>query len=507
MKILYLPLDERPCNYDYPRMICQISDNVEILLPDIKILSNKKKAASFEEIWEWMDNNGKCCDVAVLSVEMLVYGGLLPSRIHNMPESLCIQKVKYIAEWKQKYPNVKILASNLIMRTPSYNSKEEEPEYYEEYGEMIFKYGWLKDKKNREKLNEDEKKQLEYLSIEIPVEVINDYEERRRKNIKVNMEIIHLVEEKVIDFLVIPQDDSAPYGYTAIDQRLIAQVIMQKRLQHKVHIYPGADEAGCTLVSRAYTEYYNKRPAIYVNYSSTLGCKIIPKYEDRPFAESVKAHILAAGARITGDIDRSDIVLMVNTPGKFMQEAWEQNIKDITYDSYRNLRDFVDRIEEYVKHNKKCIIADIAFSNGGDTELIAMMDELKLLDKIHAYAGWNTACNSLGSALSAGIIGSDTCNQYNRVRYIIYRLLEDWGYQAIVRQNTIKDVLPKLNASYYDFNGKEDRICYSICEQLQQIWQREIQYSFRDWKVSLERVFTPWHRMFEIGIDLTIEKV
>ena len=506
MKILYLPLDERPCNYEYPQMICDISGNIEILLPDIEILSKKKKAANISRIWQWLDDNGDKCDAAVLSIEMLVYGGLLPSRIHNMSESLCIERVKRLAQWKQKNPDVKVYVSNLIMRTPSYSSNEEEPDYYEQYGEMIFRYGWLKDKQNRQKLNEEEKNELKYLSNNIPDVVINDYEERRRKNIKVNMEILHLVKEKIIDFLVIPQDDSAPYGYTAIDQRLIADIITKERLQFRVQTYPGADEAGCTLVSKAFTDYFNKQPHVYVTYSSTLGAQIIPKYEDRPFGESVKAHILAAGACITEDINQADIVLMVNSPGKLMQEAWEQNTKDITYNSFRNLIDFVDKIDMYLKQGKKCIIADIAFSNGADIELIAMMDERKLLDKIHAYAGWNTACNTLGTVLASGIVGLYNNSDYHRLKNMIYRLMEDWSYQAIVRQNTINHVLPLFNATFYEFKGCEDNICNSICEQLQEIWEKQIKYSFRDWKVKVERVFTPWHRMFEIGIDLTIKK-
>ena len=47
------------------------------------------------------------------------------------------------------------------MRTPRYNSSDEEPGYYEEeYGERIFRFGWLNDKKDREGLLPDEKARI-----------------------------------------------------------------------------------------------------------------------------------------------------------------------------------------------------------------------------------------------------------------------------------------------------------------------------------------------------------
>lgn len=105
------------------------------------------------------------------------------------------------------------------MRTPKYNSSDEEPDYYEVYGERIFRFGWLSDKANRENLMESEQQELEALQKELPQEVISDYETRRHFNVNANLTNIQLVKEGIIDFLSIPQDDSAPYGYTAIDQK------------------------------------------------------------------------------------------------------------------------------------------------------------------------------------------------------------------------------------------------------------------------------------------------
>ena len=66
-----------------------------------------------------------------------------------------------------------------------------------------------------------------------------------------------------LDFLVIPQDDSSPYGYTAISQKIVINALKEKRLDQKVMIYPGADEVGLSLLARAYHEYYHLEPKVY----------------------------------------------------------------------------------------------------------------------------------------------------------------------------------------------------------------------------------------------------
>ncbi len=45
MKVLYLPLDERPCNYHYPYDIAEANNKIEIIRPDLELLGLKKKTS------------------------------------------------------------------------------------------------------------------------------------------------------------------------------------------------------------------------------------------------------------------------------------------------------------------------------------------------------------------------------------------------------------------------------------------------------------------------------
>ncbi len=504
MKLIYVPLDERPCNFEYPQLIAQLQTNLQLVVPPRPLLSQKKQAAKIDDLWHWLIENVANCQIAILSIEMLVYGGLLPSRLHQDTVETLTERLCRIRQLKEGSPGLEILASNLIMRTPTYNSDEEEPHYYANYGEKIFRWGWLQDKEQRGKLTSNEKTELDLIGQELPENYLADYQARRARNIAVNLAVLTLVQESVISFVSIPQDDSAPFGFTAMDQQQVVSQVRDHRLQRQVHLYPGADEVGCTLLARAYSQRLTKAPNIYLLYSAVTSEQIVPLYEDRPLGESVKAHVLAAGAQIVSTPEAADIVLAVNTAGQVMHEAWNQKYKDITYSSFRNLRVFVAQIEQLIVGGNRVAIADVAFANGGETELIEMLDDAALWDNILAYAGWNTSCNTLGTVIATAILGWDSLDERAIAVNKIYHLLEDWAYQAVIRMEIVNHLLPKLGASYYDFNNQETVILETVAENILTLWHQTIRQSFSQWTIRELTVFSPWQRMFEMGLHLQI---
>lgn len=492
MKVLYLPLDERPCNYYYPQMMADSSQDLEITLPDQKYLSHKKQAANFEQIRAYLLNNAKYNDALVLSLDMLIYGGLLPSRIHNHSIKELSERLKTIKQIKEENPRIKIYSFESLMRCPKYNSSEEEPEYYKNFGHAIFWRKYLLNKESRVGISSDEKKELS--NIKIPSEILFDYEQRRKINLKINFLTINYLQAGYLDFLVIPQDDSAQFGYTAIDQKTVLDKIKKKSLENQIMVYPGADEVGLSLLARAYNKYHQWEPLIYPFYSSILGPSIVPLYEDRPMYESLMSHILVTGARLADNAEQADFILAVNSPGKFMQESFEIH-KDVTYSSYRHLKMFCYQIAHYIKENKSVGVLDSAYANGGDHELISLLDNMNLFTKIKAYAGWNTNCNSTGTILCQLEIGQ------NVLANNVYRLIEDGIYQSEIRQDVLKNVLPKLGLSYYNFKDKEKQVDEVIGKRLLKEYNK-LKIS-KEFSVKEIKVITPWHRMFEIGMMLS----
>jgi hypothetical protein len=360
------------------------------------------------------------------------------------------------------------------------------------------------DRANRKCLSEAEQAEWQTLHTTIPTGYLADYRQRRSLNLVINQGAIALVQAGVIDFLAIPQDDCAPYGFTARDQQQIGQLIRTERLQNRVHLYPGADEVGCTLLARAYGELTQKSPRIYPFFPVTSAAQIIPLYEDRPLGVSVQSHILAAGAQLAETPANADFILALNTPGQIMQEAWEQAHKDMTYHRCRNLRVLIHQLQAFLSQEMPIALADVAFTNGGETELIHLLDDAQILDQLLAYGGWNTCCNTIGSVLATAILGWQSANSAVIMENLIYHLLEDWLYQSIIRQELVQDYLPTIDASYYDFRGQTGAINQEMARRLREQWQQELRHTFQDWKITELKVFSPWQRLFEIGLQLQV---
>lgn len=484
-KILLIPLDERPCNLLFPQAMAKVRNDLELIVPPTFMLGQKKKPANQEQLWDFIEKHIPACDVAILSIEMLFYGGLLPSRLHCFDPEKSEILINKLRRLKENNKNTRLYLFQLIMRTPRYNSSDEEPDYYEEFGERIFKNGYFIDKKNRVGLSDLETKEFAQIAQEVPIKYLNDYEQRRNFNLEVNKLVIELIKEGLVDLLCIPQDDSCEYGYTAMDQEIIGTLIKKHRLQNRVLMYPGADEAGCTLLARAMSDMNEFHIKMYPFYSSTLGPTIIPLYEDRIMMESLKSHLMAAGVTLTFNKEEADFVLAINSPGKVMEESFNQHKKDITYTSYRNLNYFVSELKAILNVGKKVLLADCAFSNGGDLELLDLLDEYKILDQLTSYKGWNTHCNTLGTTIAQGVLAYDiNINESQRKINLLTHLIDDGIYQSLIRQEKYKTVQEEEGALLDYF--------YKISQN-----------SFKDIDSLLIKVIHPWNRMFEI--DLTVD--
>ncbi|MGA9467495.1 MAG: DUF4127 family protein, partial [Exiguobacterium marinum] len=496
MNMVYVPIDERPCNVDVVKRIVGVTDEVELHMPPEQFYGYKKEAADKIGIREWV-RSVKDCDAFVLSADMLCYGGLLPSRLHHMTET---DRDAFI-EWMrtlQSETDAPLYVATMIMRTPKYSSNDEEPDYYGQFGAEIYRRSWLQDREGRDGLTEMEQQELVTLNELVPAEYVEDYEARRAFNRSINEAMIQLVEEGVIERLFIPQDDSAEYGYTSIDQTNVLRQIQERRVLTKVHMYPGADEVGATMVARAFLDYQGTRPRVHPMWSSVLGPTLIPMYEDRPFIESMYAHLDAIGLLLAETIEDADLVLAYNVPGRVMQESWDQDERDVTYTSFRHMRQFVTKMESALEQGKQVIVADSAYANGGDQELIMWLDELNILEKLDSYKGWNTNGNTVGTTLAQGVFAQ--VGKRERIREnVLYHLLDDFVYQAKVRMKMTDTVLPGYGANYFDLGGHAAVISQERDQMMTEVARRVIRHSYKEgWTFHTS---APWNRMFECRLE------
>ncbi|MCC7477588.1 DUF4127 family protein [bacterium] len=79
MRIALIPLDSRPPNLQFPQRLAAIG-GIELLLPPAGLLGGLHSAADSPALLEWLTAGASRCDAAVLSLDALLYGGLVQSR-------------------------------------------------------------------------------------------------------------------------------------------------------------------------------------------------------------------------------------------------------------------------------------------------------------------------------------------------------------------------------------------------------------------------------------------
>ncbi|MCU0104281.1 DUF4127 family protein [Acholeplasma vituli] len=500
-KIAVLPLDERPCNYHFNQWLVRGTD-YEVLTPSLDILGDKKQKGNLDAISAWLLDVSKDVDAIVCAVDTLVYGGIVPSRLHHDEVDTLLNRLNLLKTIKAKYPKLTIYAYNLIMRNPKYSSSEEEPDYYETWGREIHLYGVYEHKKTLGILTENEAKQLEDINKRIDQDALKDYLWRRNQNVQVNLEFLKLVKDGTIDFGIVPQDDSSPYGLTATDQKIIREAIKNLDIELSCYMYPGADEVTNVLLMRYINVDQHKRPKLYVEYASITGGQQIPLYEDRLLHETIKYQILAVGGLIVSSISECDLMLLVNTPSSNMKEAPNQHIASLEYDAFRNLIEYVEKANYGIELGKKVIIADVAYANGGDLNLLKLLKQKGILMKVSAYAGWNTSSNTLGTCIPQGMLDFLFPNRQENLDFLGLRYVEDMGYCAVVRKE-IASKLVKPN-HYFLLDGKRGAVVHDIKVALEHFIDTYL--SNTGYQFIIKDIYSPWNRMFETGLDVYIIK-
>lgn len=504
-KIMLLPLDERPCNYDYIAKMTGDTD-FTIVLPPKEILSKKKQAGNISEIRKWILETAPLCSGAVISVDTLVYSGILPSRLHNTDPSELLERLEFLSILKSDNPALKIFAFSLIMRCPQYSSSDEEPDYYEDFGREIFKLGYIEHREELLLATTEETAELREIRKKLPSEHLDDYLGRRRKNLLINKRAIDLTKSGVIDFLIIPQDDSSPFGYTARDQKIIREHICSTEQQFNAYMYPDADAVENTLVARLINEAHSKRPMFYLKYASVTGDAVIPGFEDRPIGETIKYQIMASGGLIASSVNEADIILMINTPGGEHKGIGDTMAR--TSPAYAANRTQIELVEfaEYAMNvlKKNVCIADVAFSNGGDPDLFALLKIKGMLFTLSGYAGWNTSSNTLGTAIPMSILHFYYGQRQAHLDFLALRYLEDIGYMTYIRQDVTQNELEERGLTYFTLDGERGEVSKIIEQKLLSFANESLQDE--SYQVKLIDCHQPWNRMFETSLTVTVEK-
>lgn len=544
MKILLLPLDERPCNASFPGRLFP-ADKVQILLP--RKLGHKKHPADFSVLSDFLFEKAKDADALLLSLDMLLYGGLIPSRLHHLKTETLFSRLHLIRELKEKYPALPIYAFATVMRCPAYSSDDEEPDYYERFGSAIHARGASMHRAlaglttsseaegpapspagllpaasgegeisapfssaepvSASSLDDGDSQDPEpCLSSDFET-CLEDYLARRALNKQLSLQALELVKEGIFESIVFPQDDSMRFGFPAMDQEEIRRRILTLGLTERAMMYPGSDEIALTLLCRLLLNHHGLLPKVYVKYLTDGARSLIPLYEGLPLSATTSYQLHAAGCVTADTCAEADIVLLETAASGPMEEAWSQPSRSPSYFAERNFPEMLSFIKRMRGAGKVVTMADNAYANGGDLDLIRILDADDLLLDLQGYAGWNTNANTMGCAIAMGVCAflygeqglfPDPASETQRRNFLISRYLEDACYQADVRQYVTEKIRP-LGFDYFFTGEEEGEVRDLILAELQIRIKTELS-SLAD-RIQIRRLTLPWKRMFEIDLE------
>ncbi len=548
--IAILPLDDRPVNYDYPRLLAAIA-GVEVELPQRKWLGNPWRGSQHEKLVEWLRQAAPAADAVIVAVDTLAYGGLIPSR--SAPDSfeMAVQKLEILPELKAAQPDRPIFASSVIQRVSRDNSSEEEKPYWVEYGRRMFRLSYLEHKSALAEASQEEIAERDGIKLEIPPEIYADYLGIRARNHKINRYMLDLVKIGVIDYLLLPQDDTADYGWNIAEARSLQGLIRREGLTKHAITYPGADEIGCLLLARYICAESGFRPSVFPRFSSSSSAARVTEYEDRPMLELLKAHLAPLGGIVADESSTGDFLLFINAPAlkqgtgelqwaaQFSREELLQIIpetlkgfaEELFAGEYfqatrremqtprRSPEEFCRAVVEAIRQEKNVAIADVAFVNGSDLILGSQLIQHPEIARLAAYGGWNTAGNTLGTVLAQAAIytaarkkGFSPAQQKAHLAFLFLRFLDDFCYQAQERSLCMLEDLPAYGLLPTEERLPEGEIALEIekkvtgrLEKQARVLEKIFRESGLVKAVHISDIYLPWQRLFEIGFDVKVE--
>lgn len=499
MRIGLIPLDERPVNIRYPAMIAQIA-GVELLQPQRDILSFIRTPAQSDQLIAWLRKEAKGLDVLIVSFEMLAFGGLIASRTTEDSSDQILLRLNALREIKRECPSLVVYAFDLITRISRSDNNFEEPQYWETFGSRIYQYSQLLDQ-DRQGLDVGD--QIEVLQGQIPVEHIQDFMARRLRNHIVNLAALELLNDGVLDLLVLSSDDTSPYGIGSREKRWLSELAERTLLGgDRLLMYPGADEVGCALLARALNEHRDSLPTFAIRYAVPGDEEIIAPFEDGPVRTTVERQVRAVGGKIVTDISEADYVVAVNTPSNRQPPFLVAT--DEEHEARRPIIEpFARDVGRWVDEGKRVIVADVTYPNGADPALVQLLCQHVTLDRLAAYGSWNTAGNTIGTALAQGIASSMVQSDDQKVarsRFLAHRFVEDWGYQLRVRRELIRWLQDEFNSS--DIRPSNIESATAMIEEKLQACLPELP-GFADlWRITPGSTRFPWERTFEVDFEL-----
>lgn len=394
---------------------------------------------------------------ALVSLDMVAWGGLVASRSQKQPFAEARERLESLpglVKSKQAH------AFQSILRTAPTQTSQEEVQLAEKLVELSV-------------LSARQDPRADELALSLPPDYLTAYLDRRDQAHQLNRLACQQADQGSWQSLLLGIDDSRTEGWNVLE---IAR--LQEILPANATIAPGTDEMALLQLVRL----VGPVGAVQARWFPEDSADRIGRYEDRSMEGVVEAQARAAGVTL-GVSPRQ---LWIYGPTRPQGEAGQQSV-----DEPSRSRSLIAQLRLGLEAGLQIALADVAHANGGDLRLLETLLDSGLAPRLVAYSAWNTAGNTLGTALAALALWPDhpTPEQdQQRLRFLVERLLDDGFYQASVR--------PGLSTSALQNAGPQ--VAETVQAELEARLARLVSAGFPTGSLQ---VGLPWDRVFEVRVE------
>lgn len=499
-RLLLLPLDDRPVNLRFPALLANIAGE-RLHTPPPAALGHFLTPGKPDMLLQWLANAAEDADIAILSLDMLAYGGLVASRTPTVAPSLALSRLDALRDIKARHPRLRLYAFNVIMRLTITGADAAT----RAAGRDIFRYSVLADQCGPQN-TEDDAAELVALTARIPPALLHQYLSARARNHEINRAALELLADGMLDYLALVQEDTAPRGLHITEQQTLRAQAIAHCDPARWHICPGTDEAAMTLLARSLLDTDGLPFSIALNFRDPDAARHPALFEDRPLSKVAVEQAAAIGGTLsenglpcaihTFTPPQRDLFEMPAPPAPGWQAA-------LDYFPAVNADDWLHSLPA-----GPLSVADIAYCNGGDPHLLDALLNTGRYFTLESYAGWNTAGNTLGTAIAHAAVhrlgrtrGLTPAMEAAHTRALLIRLLDDGLYQPIIRGTMIR-MVESHGLSPLHLAQATSMVETWMDDAFQILWNE-----LREHIPALAEITTPfrarlpWERLFEVDFE------
>jgi hypothetical protein len=489
--IVLVPLDDRPVTLQLPIMLGRIAGR-RVIAPPRALLGRYLRFGEPDRIIAWLNGVAPARADYVLSSDMLAYGGLVASRVPGPTYADAFMRLRELDRLRARDPAAWIGVFGTVMRLAptgvppigagaTFFAAYPAWTYLQEYANL------------HDPLLPSERARAEDLRALIGQSLLDEYLAARARDYGVDRLLIDKTASGSIDRLVLGQDDAKPYGLHVPEVQALEAALDAARTGLRASIEPGADELGMALVAHALARDADWQPRIAVHYSTPEGASYQDPLEFAPIGTTIGRLIaLCGGVR---DDDAPQIALYVHLP--------ESGALDDA---------FLSAMRADLDAGRSVALVDLSFERGY-AEQAAFVQRLLnsgIASRLDAYAAWNTAANSTGTALAEAIAAGAgrRMHHYDALAHRTFtfmRFVDDGDFHD--------DVRPALN-NWLSAQGVSDHTLLAPA-YAQEASARDRALLWNDAQATLAQLYPglhiaaisidlPWDRTFETSLHVRL---